>query len=79
MTHKQFQKAWDKLTDAIHDRPKIKRQYPPVIIRMRELLFLAELALEKIYSGKDMDFYIIIFNKTMSFYNQQKKCLNNYF
>ena len=76
MTKKQLEKAWQEIrSEIIDNKPRIEGPYPPKVVLVRELLFVAELALEKIESKENPDFYQELYEKIMPEYYRQKTCL----
>lgn len=75
MTKKEIQEAWQEIRSEIINKPKVKTPYSRKIIIIRELLALAQMALEKIESGENIIFYQQLHKKMMPEYYRQKACL----
>ena len=54
------------------NKPKAKPPYSREIVATRELLLLAQSALEKIENGEKINFHAELFKKVMKFYHHQK-------
>ncbi len=78
MTKSQIQLAWKKVMNETHKIPnwkalkKVPQQYQKVVL-LRELLFVCQILLNKIESGKNSAVDVLIFNKIMDFYCVQVK------
>ena len=57
MTQKQLQKEWQKVSfETLKNKPSLNGCYPSNIVRIREVLLLAQIELAKIGTKKIKDF-----------------------
>lgn len=72
MKREQLNSAWEVLTEEIHNVPKFKKSFPDKVIRTRELLLFAQVALVNIKSGENTDMNSHLFKLIMDLYYKQK-------
>lgn len=73
MTQKQLQKEWRKISfETVENKPNFNGRYPSNIVRIRELLLLAQIELAKIETEKDNTFHIKIYQNIMNYYQSKK-------
>jgi|GEM_PF-2586417 len=75
MTKKQLQKEWGRITSEIHEKPKYRTPYYQKIVRVRELLLHAQTILCEIETKYKAVHYEKLYQKIISEYYRQKKCL----
>ena len=73
MTQKQLQKEWQKVSfETVENKPNFNGRYPSSIIRIRELLLLAQTELAKIETEENKKFHIKLYQATMRCYQSEK-------
>lgn len=71
MTKQQLQKEWQRITFEIKNKPKINTFYSLGIVRMRELLLLSQVELEKIETGENKKFHTELYQTTIKYYQSK--------
>lgn len=75
MIKKQLHKEWKRIIQEVHNKPKCRTPYPKKVVMARELLLIAQMALQKMENKQRTQFYEGAYNKTMKKYYWQKLCL----
>jgi hypothetical protein len=69
MTKREIQKEWERIGfETLENKPKIESPYPRAVMRMRELLLFAQVALGKVEAGENIVFNEELYQKTVSVY-----------
>lgn len=73
MTQKQLQKEWQKISfKTIENKPNFNGRYPSSVVKIRELLLLAQTELAKIETEENKTFHIKIYQNIMRYYQSKK-------